>query len=338
MNFIGCIPRFLKAHAGWVLTALGSAGMIGTVILVGKEAPKAERKMEIAADNKRSEWMENMVYPDMNLEPEEYDAQLSENLRNAGECPELTALEKVKIAAPIYLPAILMGAGTLACFWGSQIFNVKKQAALTAAYGALVMQFDQYREAIKAEYGEEADKKALEVSRMEVNRLRAELKKLNEECGPQLYEFASLPGVIFENRPAQITNAIMHYNRNLMLRGWNDLQELYHFVGIPESCYDKKEASEYGWQLDENEVTWGVTYVDFYFQKVKSKFGKEVNVIYNYVPPFEVNVDYGFEGDSTTREYDKYNVDMAKTFAETLGSDEIIRIDPNWECYTPNFC
>ena len=328
MNFIGCIPRFLKAHAGWVLTTLGSAGMIGTVILVGKETPAAEEAILDAESDSVSEW----------IDENHLDAEDLAKMEDFPKEAYLSAWEKVKIATPIYLPAILMGAGTLACFWGSQIFNVKKQAALTAAYGALVMQFDQYREAIKAEYGEEADKKALEVSRMEVKRLRDELKKLNEECGPQLYEFASLPGVIFENRPAQITNAIMHYNRNLMLRGWNDLHELYHFVGIPESCYDKKEASEYGWQLDENEVTWGVTYVDFYFQKVKSKFGKEVNVIYNYVPPFEVNVDYGFEGDSTTREYDKYNVDMAKTFAETLGSDEIIRIDPNWECYTPNFC
>ena len=77
--------------------------------------------------------------------------------------------------------------------------------------------------------------------------------KLKETHGPFLYEFATLPGVIFEETPAQMSNALMHYNRNCLLRGGNDLAELYAFAGIPESCYDKKEARKYGWQEYENE-------------------------------------------------------------------------------------
>jgi len=303
------------------------------VILVGKEAPEAERKMEIAADNKRGEWMESMVYPDMNLEPEEYGAQLSENLHNAGECPKLTAMEKVKIAAPIYLPAVLTGAGTLACFWGAQIFNVKKQAALVAAYGALAMQFDQYREAIKAEYGEEADKKALEVSRMEVKRLRDEIQKLKDENGPFLYEFSALPGVIFEAKPSQVSNALMHFNRNMTLRGFNSLRELFEFSGIPESCYDKDLAEQYGWQEYENEVDYGARYVDFSYEQVKNQYGRTVNIIRTYVPPYELDVDYGFEGHVEEHLYDGENFGLAEAYAAAIGKNKIVHVDPEHAVY-----
>lgn len=328
MGFFGCIPRFLKAHAGWVLTALGSAGLVGTVILTAKEAPKAEEAIGIAASEKISAW----------IDENHLDAVDLSKIDEFPEETELSFWEKTKIAFPIYIPAILTGAGTLACFWGAQIFNVKKQAALVAAYGTLAMQFDQYREAIKAEYGEEADKKAYEVSQMEVKRLRKELEKLKEENGPFRYEFATLPGVIFETTPKQISSAFMHFNRNMMMRGYGNLAELYMMAGLPESTYDVKDASEYGWTEYENEVNFGSAYTDFDIQQVKNRHGRDVRVINPVVPPFELEVDYGFEGNVEEHLYSGYNPAMARAFAEEIGEDETIKIDSDWECYIPGLC
>lgn len=335
MNFFGCIPRFLKAHGGWVLTALGSLGLVGTVILTAQETPEAKRLVEEAEADSYSKWMDENVFPEESLDPEDFDAQMKENWENAGEWPDLTLWEKVKVAAPVYLPAILLGTGTLACFWGSQIFNAKKQAALVAAYGALALQFDQYREAIRAEHGEEADKRAYEVSLAEVQKLKNEIVKLKESHGPFLYEFATLPGVIFEETPAQISNALMHYNRNCLLRGGNDLAELYTFAGIPESCYDKKEARKYGWQEYENEVSWGAPYVDFMMAPVKNRFGRTVYVIDSQIPPYEVEVDYGFEGRVEDRLYEGYNPALARAFAEEIGGDEVVKVPEDLICYAP---
>lgn len=328
MGFFGCIPRFLKANAGWVLTALGSAGLAGTVILTAKEAPKAEEAIGIAASEKISAW----------IDENHLDAVDLSKIDEFPEETELSFWEKTKIAFPIYIPAILTGAGTLACFWGAQIFNVKKQAALVAAYGTLAMQFGQYREAIKAEYGEEADKKAYEVSQMEVKRLRKELEKLKEENGPFRYEFATLPGVIFETTPKQISSAFMHFNRNMMMRGYGNLAELYMMAGLPESTYDVKDASEYGWTEYENEVNFGSAYTDFDIQQVKNRHGRDVRVINPVVPPFELEVDYGFEGDVEEHLYSGYNPAMARAFAEEIGEDETIKVDSDWECYIPGLC
>ena len=338
MGFVGCIPRFLKAHAGWVLTALGSAGLVGTVILATREAPVALKKIEHAAAKDHEEWMCENVYPEESLDPEDFDREMAENLKNAGEWPGLTFWEKTKIALPVYIPSILLGTGTLACFWGAQIFNAKKQAALVAAYGALTMQFNQYREAIKAEYGEEADKKAYEVSQMEVRRLRKEIEKIKEENGPFRYEFATLPGVIFETTPKQISSAFMHFNRNMMMRGHGNLAELYMMTGLPESAYDVKDAFEYGWTEYENEANFGFAYTDFDIQQVKNRHGRDVRVINPVVPPFELEVDYGFEGNVEEHLYSGYNPDMARAFAEEIGEDETIKVDSDWECYIPGLC
>lgn len=323
MGFVGCIPRFLKAHAGWVLTALGSAGLIGTAVLIAKEAPEVQEELLNTYLEKSSEMCgrcgEDAVCTDDG-------------------CPaQLTFWEKTKVVVPIYLPAILMGTGTLACFWGAQIFNARKQAALIAAYGALAMQFDQYREAIKAEYGDEADKKALTISQMEVKRLQAELKKLKEECGPQLYTFDTLPGVIFEAKPEQVINGLAHFNRNLIMGGANCLSEAYTFCGIPEQLFDKKLADNYGWQEYENQIDFEIGYVDFHIFPVQNKFlGRSVNVIKPVIPPYEVNIDYGFEGDISTHEYPDYDPNAAENLAKQADSeDDIYKVDPNHMAYAP---
>ena len=252
MNFIGCIPRFLKKNAGWVLTALGTAGFIGTGYLIAKEAPVAKDKVAMANRNHMFHWAvehdeeiwESDVFPD-----EAY----------------LTTVEKLKVALPIYIPAIATGLATMGCFWGAQIFNAKKQAALVAMYGALVTQFDQYREAIKAEHGEEADRRALAFSRKKIRDLQEEILKLKEENGPFLYEFACLPGVIFEKKAGQIDNLTMHYNRNVLLGEGGNLADLFRLAGLDKSLYDEKKAAGYGWRPYENDINYGAVFIDFYF-------------------------------------------------------------------------
>ena len=323
MNFFGCIPRFLKAHAGWVLTGLGTAGMAATVILVGKKAPEAHEAIMDGESDSVNNWIEENHLDVMDL------AKMDDFPKEA----YLTTWEKIKIAVPIYLPAILTGAGTLACFWGAQIFNMKKQAALVAAYGTLAMQFDQYREAIRQEHGDEADRKALEISRKKVEEFKAEIERLKAENGPFLYEFSALPGVILEAKPAQVSNALMHFNRNMTLRGFNSLRELFEFTGIPESCYDKDLAEQYGWQEYENEVDYGACYVDFFYEQVKNQYGRTVNIIRSFVPPYELDVDYGFEGKVEEHLYDGENFGMAEAYAAAIGKNEIVQVDPEHTVY-----
>lgn len=318
MGFVGCIPRFLKAYGGWVLTALSSAGLVGTVILAAKEAPKAQTELIIAQQEKVEEWVEK--HPDMDVEVWE-DIPKEER--------ELTLLEKAKVVAPVYLPAILLGTGTLACIFGAQIFNMKKQAALVSAYGMLAAQFDQYREAIKAEHGEEADRRAYEFSKKRVQNLEEEIQRLKEENGPYLYGIATLPGVIFEAKPVDIQEAIYHFNRNLALRGDAGFDELYRFIGIPETAYDEALAASFGYNEYLSEVNYGMRTADFIFESVVAKNGKMVHIIVPVIPPYRIayiNTDCDWD-ENDPESYPDYNPKRAKELAtNVLNPSQLTRI------------
>ena len=340
-GFVGCIPRFLRAHGGWILTILGVAGVGGTAYLAAKETPKAEEAVWNADREKYQNWLEENVYPEESLDPEEFDAQMAENMEKAGPYPGVTWWERTKAAAPCYIPAILTGMVTGGCMVGAQLFNMKQQAMLIGAYATLGMQFDQYREAVKAEHGEDADRRAFEFSRRKILDLQEEIKRLKEENGPYLYGITTLPGVVFEAKPVDIQEALYHFNRNLVLRGEADFDELYRFIGIPETCYSESLASSFGYNEYQNEVLFGVRCADFQMVSVIAKNGRMVHMIDPAVPPYRIDVcDIGTDYDENNPDiYPAYNemrekaMDLAKNILE---SSELTKIHHE-EISSPNF-
>ena len=95
------LQSFIKRNASTILTGLGAAGVLATAIVTAKEAPKALSLLEAAKETK-------------------------------GE--KLTKWEKVKIAGPAYIPAIITGAATAACIFGSNVISKRQQATLISAY------------------------------------------------------------------------------------------------------------------------------------------------------------------------------------------------------------
>lgn len=74
----------------------------------------------------------------------------------------MTKLETIKIAGPVYIPPILLGASTITCVLGANVLNKRTQAALVSAYGLLAESYKEYRNKVIDIYGEEADKKVKE--------------------------------------------------------------------------------------------------------------------------------------------------------------------------------
>lgn len=325
MGFFGCIPRFLKAHAGWVLNGIGTVGFGATVILAAKEAPEAKEAIEDAqlerfearAADKAPEDVHDMI-------------ELSDEAF-------LNRWERFKIAVPYYIPAILTGLGTLACFWGGQVFNARKQTALIAAYGLLATEYDQYRQVIRETQGEETDKQAYILAHKKVRELEAEIKRLKEENGPFLYAIDTIPDVVFEAKPADIHEALMHFNRNLILRGENSLSELYRFIGLPDAFVHDKTAENFGWNEYENEITFEAGYADFSIVPVTTNSGEEIRLIHCFIPPYDLNASYGevdspdFTGIILPGYDPAYLIETLKRFpAEKVKVDHPALYAPHW--------
>lgn len=330
MNFFGCVPRFVKNHAGWILTILGVAGLGTTAYLVAEETPEAKQELQDEYHWKVHHWVdEQMDIAEKNgKDPDSWTDDEHADLYDLAErTVSLTFMEKFNIIAGSYLPAILVGTATAGCIIGSQVVSQRKNALLAAAYIALGREFAQYRKVIRVEYGEEADKRALECSKMEIKRLNAELEKMKAENGPFYYTIASLPGVIFEASPKDLHNAFYHFERNLIL-GKGELKELYSMIGIPETIWATGDADKYGWDEYENEVTWGSPAGGIVVKEIGKRDGVPVYLIDFTIPPYELDRDYGGEDSGINFEYYDYRPLEAERLAQCFKDNDVWKFEP----------
>ncbi len=321
-GFVGCIPRFIKNHAGWILTILSCGGVIATAVLVAEESPEVAAKLdeESAAKCARIH--------------EEYRRATSTSFDENYTLPDewwekrkLTFGEKAKIAVPTYLPAILVGGLTMACMIGAQVFNMKQQAMLIGAYALLSQQFDQYRKEVRDEVGEEKENALFNASQQKVKELQEQVKKLEAENAPQLYSIATLPGVIFESRPEHINNVFYHMLFNMLNRGGISLEELYEHIGLPKDVYNSNEAAEYGWDSYENEITYGGASVEFELVDTERPDGKTVHIINTTVCPYKLGLDYGLTDRSPDYMYEGYDCKKAILLAQVSADADVERFE-----------
>lgn len=123
------VKLFFKRNSSTILTCMGAAGTVATAVLAVKATPKAIRLLDEAEEIK-------------------------------GE--ELTTIEKVEVAGPAYVPAVLVGLSTIACIFGANTLNKRQQASLISAYALLDSSYQEYRNKVKEIYGEDADKRVKE--------------------------------------------------------------------------------------------------------------------------------------------------------------------------------
>lgn len=114
----------ITKHSPEILTGIGIAGMFATVVMAVKATPKA-------LDS---------------ISKEEYEQQR-----------ELTPMETVKVAWKPYIPAALTGTLSTACLIGANSVNLKRNAALAAAYTLSDTAFREYREKVVETIGEKKE-------------------------------------------------------------------------------------------------------------------------------------------------------------------------------------
>lgn len=267
--------------------------------MTAKQAPKAEQELRHKywkkVNRRIDELMDEAEANGHGSDPRDWtDDEHEEVYNQAASETSLTFMEKVKVIGPIYAPVILLGLGTLGCIAGAQILNTRQQAALIGAYALLQQDFAGYRNEIRDTYGEEADKKALTESRKKNAQLESEIKRLEAIKGVETFGIATLPGVIFRSDMANIERAFLHFNRNLILRGWGDLEELYSFLGLPEEglkIINRAPDEIYGWNAYINEVEFGCAWFDYRLTRVETADGSPAYLIDFDIPPYQLEGD-----------------------------------------------
>lgn len=110
--------------ASTLLTCIGIVGVIATAIMAAENSNKA-RDLLIEAEIDKGD--------------------------------DLTTKEKVMVAAPAYIPTVVVAGATIACALGANILNKRSQASLASAYALLDTSYKEYRRKVEELYGEGAD-------------------------------------------------------------------------------------------------------------------------------------------------------------------------------------
>ena len=256
-NSLNKSKLFLKRNTSTILTCVGAAGVIATTVMAVQATPKA-----------------------LILIKEE------ETIKGG----ELTKLEKVKIAGPIYIPAVITGSATIACIFGANILNKRHQAALMSAYALLDTSFKDYKRKLKELYGQEAHNKIVDSLAIEkaekVNVTGAYFSidcdlSIEENNGEEKLFYDEFSNRYFEATIEQVISAEYHLNRNYTLRGYTVLNELYEFLGLEST----KNGSVLGWTPTDEGEYW----IDFNHRKVVMDDGLECYII---EMPFKPQPDF----------------------------------------------
>lgn len=200
-GLINTAHRFLKRNSSTILSCLGAAGVVATAVTVAKDTPKALKLLEQAKEEK-------------------------------GE--ELTTIEKVKVAAPAYIPSALVGTTTIACVLSANALNKRQQAALTSAYALLDSTYKKYKDKVKEVCGEEQEQQVRhEIIEDGVKEFCSIVKPGDDDQILFLDEYGLN---YFYSTIEEVHMAEAMVNRMLWHTGFVSLADLYELLdlGIPE--------------------------------------------------------------------------------------------------------
>lgn len=235
--------RFLKRESPTILTCVGAVGVVATSVATAKATTKASKLLESAEEVK-------------------------------GE--ELTTLEKVNIAGPVYIPAVLFGAATIACIFGANILNKHQQAAMASAYALLDRSYKEYKSKVNELYGEDASKLVSE----EIAKDKYEETDIQVADGMQLF-YDEYSKRYFESTMDDVLRAQYELNRSLVMQGGVYLNEWYELLDMePLESY-----STFGWSADMCFDMYWQTWLDFSHATKIMDDGRDCTMIYMLCEP-----------------------------------------------------
>lgn len=245
----GCIRRYSPV----VLSCVASVGVVVTAVVAVKTTPKAVA----------------LIYADSRK-------------KHDGDPYAYTKKEAVASAWKCYIPAVALGASTIACIMGANALNRRQQAVLTSAYALVQRSYKEYKDKLKELYGEEAHnaivdsiakEKCKEISISANGGWYGSSLDFGEGMEPEVTRtfYDSFSGRYFESTIEKVIQAEYHLNRNFLLKGVISLNDFYEFLGLEKTVF----GDAVGWSSCNGDIYW----IDFNHHRFTLEDGMEIYVI-----------------------------------------------------------
>lgn len=267
MKLTKTCAKFLRKHGGTILAVAASVGVVATAIETGRATTKAQHILEV----------------DKEL------TKFNEDEFGVTEEPP-TKKQIVLMCWKAYVPAVILGGGTIACVLGSNALNKKQIAGLTAAYMALGKTYQEYRRQVAEQIGVEEEK---DIYKDTQDVLETPAPAGTDEEKLLCYEPISKR--YFHATETELMDAFYNVNRNFALNGEVSLNDFYSF--LPGLDFTP-EGDMLGWCVEYLSNEWEYYWIDFNYARQTTDDGLEVYYVTAFQKPINEYLDY----DPTRRE------------------------------------
>ena len=236
------VPKNVKQHSPEILTGMGVAGMFITVIAAVKATPKALQLID--------------------------EKEIKDNKR-------LTNAEIIKTTWKCYIPAAITGVCSAACIIGANSINIRRNAALAAAYAISVQDLADYKKKaieVVGEKKEEAIRDAVAKEKLERTPVNTNEVIMTGKGKSLCYD--PLSGRYFNSDIEDLRKAENNLNRRMRDEVHLSLNEFYAEIGLPEI----EIGDNLGWDIDKG-------YINLDFSSQLAEDGTPCLVLGHHRPP-----------------------------------------------------
>ena len=258
MKLTKVCARFLRKHGGTILAVAASVGVVATAIETGRATTKAKHLLAV----------------------DEALRTYNEDEQGIVEEPP-TKKEIVQTCWKAYVPAVILGGGTIACILGSNALNKKQIASLTAAYMALGKTYQTYRAQVRQMAGDQQENAIFETTKsIEMTEKDRTVKNAATE---KLLCYEPISKRYFHATEAELLTAFYEVNHDFAINGYIALNELYGYLNLDFV----PELNDRGWSIDYLGAMWDNYWIDFTYQKQHTDDGLDVYYVTVFQEPIE---------------------------------------------------
>lgn len=251
-------------HAPGILTGIGIAGMLTTVVLAVKATPKAVEMIQEAEEEGRVELEKSEKYDD------EHIAALEKEVKKP--------INVVRVAWKPYIPAAVTGIASTICLIGACSVNARRNAALATAYQISQTALSEYRDKVVETIGEKKEqniREAIAKDKVEENPVSKKEVIITGNGDTLCYDLHAAR--YFKSDIEKIRKAENRLNKKLITEMYVSLNDFYYELGMRGS----KLGDDLGWNLDSG-------LIEIYFSSQLSDEGQPcLTIDYNIAPRYD---------------------------------------------------
>lgn len=195
------ITQFTKKYSPELLTGLGIVGLVSTTIMAVRITPKAIRLIE----NKKKETHQD----------------------------ELKTIDTIKTAWKCYIPCAVTGITSIICIIGANSLNMKRKAAIAAAYTMTEAALTEYKDKVVKSIGEKKEGEIREaIVQDKIDRIPIESSQVIITGNGNTRCFDIFSGRYFESNIDKIKRSLNDLNEQLLNEGTVTLNDFYYNIDL----------------------------------------------------------------------------------------------------------